>query len=134
MNCGTRSAWRPGRSRARGEGGFTLAEVLAALLFMAIVIPVAVQGLRLSSQAGVQAERSASALQLGDALLQEMAIGGRYREMGTAGTFGSEWPGYHWQLQVEPWGRGPMRLLRMEVFFPAQHLERSVQLSTLVSE
>ena len=36
---------------------FTLAEVLAALLFMAIVIPVAMQGLRISSRAGELADR-----------------------------------------------------------------------------
>ena len=36
-------------SQRRAEAGFTLAEVLAALAFMAIVIPVAVDGLRIAS-------------------------------------------------------------------------------------
>ena len=34
------------------RAAFTLAEVLAALLFMAIVIPVAVEGLHIASLAG----------------------------------------------------------------------------------
>ena len=38
-------------SGASRQGGFTLAEVLAALLFMAIVIPTAVHGLRVASLA-----------------------------------------------------------------------------------
>ena len=33
---------------------FTLAEVLAALLFMAIVIPVALHGMSVASRAGVR--------------------------------------------------------------------------------
>ena len=42
------------------RAGFTLAEVLAALAFMAIVIPVAVQGLRIASRA-LKRDRGAKA-------------------------------------------------------------------------
>src|SRR2546427_2640107 len=38
--------------RRKHAGAFTLAEVLAALAFMAIVIPVAVNGLRVANRAG----------------------------------------------------------------------------------
>ena len=47
---------------SKGVDAFTLAEVLAALMFMAIVIPVAVQGLRVSSRAGALAERKREAV------------------------------------------------------------------------
>ena len=40
---------------------FTLAEVLAALLFMAIVIPAAVEGLHIASLAGTVAARKGEA-------------------------------------------------------------------------
>ena len=45
----------------RRHAGFTLVEVLAALLFMAIVIPVAVEGLRIASLAGQVAQRKSVA-------------------------------------------------------------------------
>src|SRR5882762_4963509 len=53
------SVFRPRHPHHRRCAGFTLAEVLAALLFMAIVIPVAVQGLHIASRAGSVSERKA---------------------------------------------------------------------------
>ena len=53
----------------RGRAGFTLAEVLAALLFMAIVIPVAVQGLQIASRAGSVSERKALGARLAESKL-----------------------------------------------------------------
>ena len=44
------------------QAGFTLAEVLAALVFMAIVIPAAVHGLRLAGMAGEVAQRKTVAV------------------------------------------------------------------------
>src|SRR3989442_13967173 len=50
---GSAQGLRADRRRLRhARSAFTLAEVLAALAFMAIVIPVAIQGLRVAGQAG----------------------------------------------------------------------------------
>ena len=54
--------------------GFTLAETLAAMLFMAIVIPVAVRGVMLANRAGVVAERKRVAAELADRLLVETIV------------------------------------------------------------
>src|SRR5258706_11723396 len=51
---------RSDRSR-RDEAGFTLAEVLAALVFMAILIPVAIECLSIASRAGEVAVRKSEA-------------------------------------------------------------------------
>ena len=47
----------PATGKSRNESAFTLAEVLAALLFMAIVIPVAVEALHVASLSGEIATR-----------------------------------------------------------------------------
>src|SRR5215470_12115640 len=59
---------------SRARAGFTLAEVLAALLFMAIVIPVAVQGLRVASLAGEVAERKSQAARVAERILHENLV------------------------------------------------------------
>lgn len=59
---------QPGKRR---ETGFTLAEVLAALLFMAIVIPVAIQGMRVASLAGEVAEHKSQAGRIAERILNE---------------------------------------------------------------
>src|SRR5258708_1459026 len=60
----------PGDERA----AFTLVEVLAALLFMAIVIPVAVQGLQLASRAGEVAQRKSEAARVAERVLNENLV------------------------------------------------------------
>src|SRR6266478_1208185 len=66
-----------GRGRgARVRAAFTLAEVLAALAFMAIVIPVAVNGLRVANRAGQVGERKAVAARIADRVLNEWSTTG----------------------------------------------------------
>ena len=50
----------------RRFAAFTLAEALAALAFLAIVIPVAIEALHLASLAGVVAQRKVAAAQFAD--------------------------------------------------------------------
>ena len=69
-------ASRPSRAVSRARAAFTLAEVLAALAFMAIVIPVAMEGLRVANQAGQVGERKAVAARIADRVLNERVLGG----------------------------------------------------------
>ena len=56
----------------RSRQGFTFAEVLAAMVFMAILLPVVMQGLILANRASVIAERKRTAVHLGNSLLTEL--------------------------------------------------------------
>ena len=124
----------PRRRTASTRSGFTLAEVLAAMLFMAIVIPVSVQGLLIANRAGVVAERKVVAARLADNLLTEMVITDAWQDAEDEGDFGDEWPDYRWALETEAWEADTMLLLTVEVFYPAQGAEFSVRLSTIVEE
>ena len=68
------------------RAGFTLVEVLAALAFMAIVIPVAVDGLRVANQAGQVGQRKAVAARIAERVLNEMVITGQFRSPTQGGT------------------------------------------------
>jgi type II secretory pathway pseudopilin PulG len=118
----------PGR-----QAGFTLAEVLAALLFMAIVIPVAVQGLRIASRAGTVSERKAVAARLADSKLNELIVTGQWQSSAQKGTIDEGWQRYSWTLQLEPWAEdGAMRLVTVRASVPVQGQDYDVQVSTLV--
>jgi len=118
----------------KGSRGFTLVETLAAMLFMAIVIPVAVRGVMLANRAGVVAERTRVAAQLADTLLTETVVTESWRYGAQEGDFEEEWPGYRWILDTEAWEEDAMRLVRVEVLYDVQDREYSVRLSTLAEE
>jgi len=122
-------SWRAARRCA----GFTLAEVLAALVFMAIVIPVALQGLRIASRAGSVAERKAVAARLADSKLSDLIATGQWESAAQRGTIVEGPLNYNWQLYSEPWAQdGAMRLVSVQVTVPVEGREYDAMVSTLV--
>jgi len=120
-------------SRRRSAAGFTLAEVLAALLLMAIVIPVAIDGLRIASVAGEVAERKAEAARVGERVLNESVVTANGDLPNQTGTIVENGHEFHWTLRSELWPLGSMQMLTADVAFSAQDRSYSVRLSTLVN-
>jgi len=121
------------RAVKRALRAFTLAEVLAAMMFMAIVIPVAVDGLRIASAAGELAVHKAEAARVAERELNEIAVtatGGITAQNGTVQEGGHS---YQWKLHSELWPRDSMQLLTMEVTFTSRDRAYSTRLSTLVN-
>ena len=131
MKC--KSAKRLSRAANRACAGFTLAEVLAALLFMAIVIPVAMQGLMIASRAGSVSERKAVGARLAENKLNELIVTGQWQSSAQKGTIEEGRLSYPWRLQAEPWSEdGAMRVITVHVSVPVQGQDYDVQVSTLV--
>lgn len=139
MKFAIRTNWRS-RSRAtaprRSAAAFTLAEVLAALLFMAIVIPAAVEGLHVASLAGTVAERKGEAARVARRMLTETMVTTNWNQSVQSGTLTEGQREFRWTMRSDPWNRDPnqniIRQLAIEVFFTAQNREYSVRMSTLV--
>jgi type II secretory pathway pseudopilin PulG len=116
--------------------GFTLAEVLAALVFMAILIPVALEGLSIASRAGEVAARKSEAALVGERLLSENIITTNWSQGVQNGTLRQGARDFRYLLRNDPWSQDPnqssMRQLSVEVKFAAQGHDYSVRLSTLV--
>lgn len=123
------------RDREGATAGFTLAEVLAALVFMAILIPVALEGLSIAGRAGEVAARKNMAALVADSLLNETVISTNLSSLQN-GTVRQGNLDFRWTLKNEPWNKDPnatmMKLLSVEVKFEAQGRDYSVRLSTLV--
>jgi type II secretory pathway pseudopilin PulG len=110
---------------------FTLAEVLAALMFMAIVIPVAVQALTTAALAGEIAVRKGVAARVADRILNESIVTMNANQSAQNGTVTEGALEFRWTLSTEKWPQDSMQLLTAEVKFSAQGKEYSVKLSTL---
>ncbi len=122
----------PAANRRGREAGFTLAEVLAALFFMALVIPVAVEALHIASVAGSMAQRKDEASRVAQTVLNESVLTGNWSQttQGTTRRNGHDFP---WRLRNETWQRDAMQLVTIEVTFSAGDRSGSVRLSTLVN-
>ena len=116
------------------RAAFTFVEVLAAMAFLGILIPVLASALHLSSGVGSAAERSTIAAQLGENRLNELTLGDAWTSAESGGDFGTDWPRYRWELKKSDWQTGAMTELVLDVFFTVQGREQDVRLSTLVDE
>jgi Tfp pilus assembly protein PilV len=114
--------------------GFTFVEVLAAMLFLAILVPAIVAGLSTSNRAAVMAERSAMAAELAEDKMNELLIASAWTTADSRGNFGTDYTGYRWEMSQTTWEMDNMIDLTLEVFFTVQGREHSVSLSTLVSQ
>jgi hypothetical protein len=137
-------------NRKPGCHAFTLAEVLAAMLFLAIVIPVAVEALHVSSLAGEVAARKGAAARIADRVLNESLVTTNWTGGAQSGVIAEGPLDFNWTLTSQSWPQdsqqsaaqgpaqgsipqGSMLMLTADVKFQAQGKDYSVTLSTLTS-
>ena len=115
------------------SSAFTFVEILAALVFLAILIPAVIEGITLSSRASILTERSAIAAELAQNKINELTLNDTWASAETGGDFGADWPGYRWESTQSTWEMDTMTLLAVTVRFSVQGREQNLVLSTLVN-
>jgi type II secretory pathway pseudopilin PulG len=118
----------------RKRSGFTLVESLAALLFLAIVLPVALQGLALANRSAVVAERKQIATRLLDNLINEWSATGQLMTGASTGNFAPDYPEYNWKMETIGWTDSLMREVIFVASYNVQGREHYVTLATLVAQ
>lgn len=118
------------------SSAFTLAEVLAAIAFMAIVIPVALEGLSIASRAGEVAVRRSEAALVAERILNENVVTTNWDRSVQSGMVRQGVHDFRWTMRNEPWNEDPnitwMRLLSVEVAYNLRGNEHRLRLNTLV--
>lgn len=116
----------------RRSGGFTLAEVLAALVFMAIVIPVAIEGVRLAGLAGQVAERKSAAVRICELVMNDVILNRQWQQPSQTGSIREGQHVYSWVMQLEAWPESSLRMVTVRVGYTVQGQDYEVSLSSLV--
>jgi len=128
---------RPFSTPGKTREAFTFVEVFAAMVFLAILVPAIVAGLKLSSKASEVAERGSIAGELAENRMNEVLADGTSQSSSAgSGDFGTDWPGYHWTMSQQTWNQDKVNTvtqLDVTVYYPVQSEEQSFQLTTLVS-
>jgi prepilin-type N-terminal cleavage/methylation domain-containing protein len=115
----------------RKRRGFTLVEVLAALLFMAIIIPVAMHGMSVASRAGILGQRKVAAMRVAERVLDEMLVTGQINSGSSTGTTAEGDTSYPWTLSSQTWSEDSLTELTVTVSFELQGNTYDVSVSTL---
>jgi len=131
--------------RPKSRRGFTLVEVLAALILLAIVLPAAMRGATLASAAASKALKRTTAAGLASSRLQEILATGQYESGGLSGDFadyGPQYQMYRWEAQLANWQQNgfntqdlqsqSLQQLDLRVSWRGRDGDQSLTLSTLV--
>jgi general secretion pathway protein I len=124
----------PPTEARRGSAGFTLVEVLAALLMMAIVIPIALQGMTIVSRAAVMGQRKTAAMRVAERVLNEqLAVVTQGQSIPASGSGTEEEGGmsYSWTMTTTVWPQDTMTQMTVHVTFMSQGNPYVMSLSTL---
>jgi prepilin-type N-terminal cleavage/methylation domain-containing protein len=120
------------------RSGFTLIECLATMLLMAIVLPVAVEGINSTLRSADSTRNRTEAAGLAQSKLSELIVGGSavWSSGGLSGDFGADWPGYRWSAAVSPWINDTQNVgleqLDVTVTWSARNKSQSLTVSGLV--
>jgi type II secretory pathway pseudopilin PulG len=109
-----------------------LVELLAAMAFMAIVIPVIMHALAISNRAGQVAQRKAIAARIADRVLSEYVANGQQVRSAQRGTVDEGPYEFQWNIALENWKEDSMRVVTAQVTYPVQGQQFSVETSTLI--
>ena len=115
-------------------GGFTFIELLATVVFLGIIMPVAMRSIALCTRLGGQSRKQIEAVSLARTKLTELTCSRDWQSGEKNGDFGEDWPGYRWSALVSSWTDSDVSQLEVTVTWTSQGRERSVVLTTLVYE
>ena len=133
----------PTSAAKKARGGFTLIEVLAAMLLMAIVVPVIARGLSLASLAGEVSQRKAMAARIAEWKLNEAILNGQWNQAGQSGVEIQGGFQFRWTIRNQAWQalaivndattENAMREVAVDVTYNAHGRACLVHVATLVN-
>ena len=113
-------------------GGFTLMEVLATIVLIAIVLPVVMQGIALAASLANTAKYKAEAAVLVRSKLNELLATREWQSGNLSGDFAPDHPEFRWSVELAAWQTTTLQQLDLHVFWNSRGWEQSVTVSTLV--
>jgi prepilin-type N-terminal cleavage/methylation domain-containing protein len=122
----------PGPERRYARRAFTLVEVLASLMLIALVVPVAMEAMAVASRAGELGRRKAAAVRVGERVLGELLVVGQLATGASSGV-AQEGPfEYPWSVRVENWPEDALQQATVTVTFALRGTTQEIALSTLL--
>jgi hypothetical protein len=90
------------------------------MTFMAIVIPVAIEGMHIANRAGVVAQRKAVATRVAERVLNEALLGSQSQGSARNGVVQEGAIEFRWTVRHSIWPEDAMRVVTAEVLYLVQ--------------
>lgn len=115
------------------NSGFTLLEILATFVLVAIIIPVAMEGISISTKMAGSSKHRIEAGVLAEKKLTEILVTRDWENGDQKGDFGEDYNGYEWRFEVLDWeGEELIRQIDLYVKWASSGKNQSIVISTLV--
>ena len=102
-------------------------------MFLAIVIPAAIEAMHVATLTGDVAARKGAAARVADKVLNESIVLTNWNGGAQSGTVTEGAVEYRWKLTQQTWTENDFQLLTAEVTFSAQGKDYGVKISTLAT-
>ena len=112
--------------------GFTFIELLATVVLIGLIMPVAMRSIGLCTRVAGQSRKQVEAASLAKMKLTELTVTGDWQNGNQKGDFGTDWPGYQWQAALTNWTDTSVRQLDLTVSWQLASVQRKVTLTTLI--
>ena len=121
------------RKKKTDAKGFTLMEVLAALLLTALVLPAVLKGVSFASMLVSDSDHKYQALELAETKLAEVLLEESWKTGGSAsGYFDDEYEDYEWAVDTSGWTEAGVKQVDVVVTWQQRNRPRELRVSTLV--
>jgi hypothetical protein len=100
---------------------------------MAIIIPVAMEGMSVASRIGVLGQRKAAAMRVAERVLNELVVENQTQQSSASGTTVDGETSYPWSMRSQTWTEDAMIEMVVTVTFSVQGNEYDVSASTLIA-
>ena len=119
----------------RFRNGFTLIEVLVAMLLIAIVLPAVLRGVSTATGMAAVTRMKTEAAGLAQAKVGELIATNDWQNGASSGNFGTDWPDYRWEAATQAWSGDTsgsnLTQLDVRVIYMFRGHEEAVTLSTM---
>lgn len=113
--------------------GFTLIEILAALLLIGLVLPAVMKGISMVSMLASDSGHKYEALDLAETKLAEVLLEESWKNSSSlTGRFENEYEDYEWVVNASDWTEVGVKQVDVFVHWQQRNRQREIQLSTLV--
>lgn len=117
-----------------GCRGFTLMEILAALVLIGVVLPAVMKGVSMASILASDSAHKYEALELAESKLAEVIMNSDWESGSGSGDFEPDHEGYEWTMETSDWTQANLKQIDVVVSWEERGRTRNVHLSTLAYE